>query len=74
MFTEQYIEVAERTAEEAREAGVAEIRAKLPTGESAEYCMEPECGEPIPEARRRALPGVKYCIECQARRERRGDL
>ena len=32
-------------------------RAALPQGRSARECVE--CGEPIPEARRRALPGVQ---------------
>ena len=31
-------------------------RARLPSGESAEYCEI--CGEDIPERRREALPGV----------------
>ena len=29
---------------------------------SLEECVE--CGEPIPEARRNAVPGVTMCIEC----------
>jgi phage/conjugal plasmid C-4 type zinc finger TraR family protein len=28
-----------------------------------------ECGEPIPEARQAALPGVKLCIDCQQARD-----
>jgi len=40
------------------------VRRRLPAGESLKYCAE--CGEPIPEARRRALPGVRLCIPCQA--------
>ena len=39
---------------------------------SAADCEAPDCGEPIPEARRRALPGVRLCIECQERYERLG--
>lgn len=31
--------------------------------ESAEYCIE--CGEKIPEARRRAIAGCQYCTQCQ---------
>lgn len=31
--------------------------------ESAEFCEE--CGEPIIEARRKAVPGVRYCLTCQ---------
>ena len=40
------------------------IRANLPTGESAEFCQDDDCGEPIPEGRRQALKGVQYCIDC----------
>ena len=43
--------------------------ASVPTGESATECQD--CGEPIPEARRRAVPGCLFCIFCQERRERR---
>lgn len=43
------------------------VRQALPTGESAEYCDE--CGEPIPEARRVAVPGVQHCIGCQSELE-----
>ncbi|MGE0860161.1 MAG: DksA/TraR family C4-type zinc finger protein [Gammaproteobacteria bacterium] len=32
-------------------------------GESRPDCEE--CGEPIPEARRRAVPGVRRCVGCQ---------
>lgn len=39
---------------------------------SAEECEAPDCGEPIPERRRRAVPGVRLCIECQERFERLG--
>ncbi len=38
-------------------------------GESLTECAE--CGEPIPEARRLALPGVKLCIDCQSARDAR---
>ncbi|MEC7763852.1 MAG: DksA/TraR family C4-type zinc finger protein [Pseudomonadota bacterium] len=40
---------------------------RAPVGESLAECAE--CGEPIPEARRKALPGVKICIECQQDRD-----
>ena len=46
---------------------VSGARARMPAGESAEYCDD--CGEPIPERRRAALPGVRTCITCQAARE-----
>lgn len=32
-----------------------------------EFCAE--CGEPIPEARRLAVPDCRLCIECQTERE-----
>lgn len=40
-----------------------------PVGESLADCAE--CGEPIPEARRLALPGVKLCLDCAAERQGR---
>ena len=36
-------------------------------GESLTHCAE--CEEPIPEARRSAIPGVKLCIDCQQERD-----
>ncbi|MDO8414142.1 MAG: TraR/DksA C4-type zinc finger protein [Gallionellaceae bacterium] len=38
-----------------------------PTRPSAKLC---ECGERIPAARRKAVPGVQTCIECQALNEK----
>lgn len=35
---------------------------------SAEFCEE--CGETIPEARRKLVPGVQMCVYCQERLER----
>ncbi|MGM0569553.1 DksA/TraR family C4-type zinc finger protein [Marinobacter sp.] len=43
-------------------------RANLPQGESLTHCDE--CGEPIPEARRQALPGVRLCVRCQGERDK----
>ena len=40
-----------------------------PVGESLTHCAE--CDEPIPEARRVALPGVKLCLDCQSERDGR---
>ncbi|MCO8326822.1 TraR/DksA C4-type zinc finger protein [Burkholderia cenocepacia] len=37
--------------------------------ESAAFCQNEECGVPIPEERRRAVPGCRFCIECQMHRE-----
>jgi phage/conjugal plasmid C-4 type zinc finger TraR family protein len=49
--------------------GVLRARARVPTGDSATHCLE--CGDEIPDARRRALPGVRTCITCQSARDRR---
>jgi phage/conjugal plasmid C-4 type zinc finger TraR family protein len=46
------------------EDAVAAVRRNISGGESAEFCEE--CDAPIPEARRKALPGVRYCIKCQS--------
>ncbi len=45
------------------EDALANVRARLPRGESLVYCEE--CGEPIPEARRKAVPGVRLCVACR---------
>ncbi|MEE4329581.1 MAG: DksA/TraR family C4-type zinc finger protein [Wenzhouxiangella sp.] len=50
--------------------GVARARAALGKGESRHECAE--CGNEIPEARRRAVPGVRLCIDCQAERDDAG--
>ncbi len=55
------------------EASVADELARLKASRgpaaraSAEECAE--CGEPIPEKRRQAMPGVQLCIECQSERD-----
>lgn len=46
---------------------VARARSELPGGESNKFCEE--CGEPIPEARRKALAGVRYCVKCQQEKD-----
>lgn len=46
------------------------IRSAIPAGPGAEECED--CGEPIPEARRKAMPGCTRCISCQESLERSG--
>lgn len=41
-----------------------------PTKASAKFCQNALCGQAIPEARRKAKPGVQLCIECQERKEK----
>jgi phage/conjugal plasmid C-4 type zinc finger TraR family protein len=43
---------------------VARARSRIPQGPGLSHCED--CDEPIPEARRRAIPGVRRCIGCQA--------
>jgi phage/conjugal plasmid C-4 type zinc finger TraR family protein len=49
------------------ESGVQLARSRLPEGKSLTHCEE--CGEAIPEARRKAIPGVRLCIDCQSELE-----
>ena len=42
--------------------------AKQAAQPSAEFCEQ--CGEDIPEARRKLVPGVQFCIYCQTKLER----
>lgn len=49
--------------------GVLTARARLPVGEGTEACVE--CGDEIPEARRKALPGARTCVSCQSGRDSR---
>lgn len=39
-------------------------RSRLPRGESLRCCEE--CGVDIPQARREAIPGVRFCVACQS--------
>ena len=48
---------------------LASARARLPSGPGLDECED--CGEPIPQARRRALPGARTCVACQAGRDKR---
>ena len=45
------------------EDAIQRARSRLPRGESLGHCEE--CAETIPEARRKAVPGVRLCIACQ---------
>jgi phage/conjugal plasmid C-4 type zinc finger TraR family protein len=50
------------------ESGVQLARSRLSDGESATHCEE--CGAPIPDARRKAIPGVRFCVSCQSELEK----
>lgn len=46
------------------EDAVRRARTRLAQGPSREQCEA--CGVAIPQARREAIQGVRYCIECQS--------
>ncbi|MGA2399910.1 MAG: DksA/TraR family C4-type zinc finger protein [Steroidobacteraceae bacterium] len=48
--------------------GIKRAQSRLPQGPSATHCDE--CGTEIPEARRKALPGTRLCVTCQAAQDR----
>lgn len=72
--TNAMIELAEERVEMERELGIADVRAAArrqrtyPDGVEFLVCT---CGETIPEARRRAVPGTRLCIDCATLAERR---
>jgi len=51
------------------EDAVARARSRLPQGQGLRECEA--CGESIPEARRRAVPGARLCLACQAEQDRK---
>ena len=50
------------------EDAISRARDQLPRGQSLENCEE--CDAAIPEARRQAVPGVRLCINCQAKHDK----
>ncbi|OQX10865.1 MAG: hypothetical protein BWK73_19095 [Thiothrix lacustris] len=56
------IDVAAERSESERHRFIA-ARVRF-VGESAHECRE--CGNDIPELRRKALPGIQICVECAA--------
>ncbi len=42
---------------------IKRVRSQMRTGPGLAHCEE--CDEPIPEARRKAMPGVRLCVSCQ---------
>jgi len=47
---------------------IKRARSQLPRGPGLSHCEE--CDAEIPEARRKAVPGVRLCIACQDERDR----
>jgi phage/conjugal plasmid C-4 type zinc finger TraR family protein len=48
--------------------GVQRARRQLRQGPGLTHCEE--CEAPIPEARRKAVPGVRLCVSCQEAHDR----
>lgn len=46
---------------------VTQARLRLAGGTGADHCDD--CGEPIPKARRKALPQSRTCVACQSLRD-----
>lgn len=47
---------------------VKRARSRMAEGEGLAYCEQ--CEAPIPEARRKAVPGVRLCVYCQTKAEK----
>lgn len=55
--------------EDSLKDAVSRARAGIPQGEALTDCED--CGEEIPEPRRKALPGARTCVICQSARDNR---
>lgn len=49
------------------EDAIRRARSRMPQGPGRESCED--CEAAIPEARRKALPGVRLCVACQEARD-----
>ncbi len=47
---------------------VSRAKSRLPRGPGLTNCAE--CGAEIPQARRDAIPGVRFCVACQDTQDR----
>jgi len=50
------------------EDAVKRARSHLPKGPGLTHCEA--CDAPIPEGRRKAIPGVRLCVACQEKADR----
>jgi len=48
--------------------GIRRVQSQLPQGPGLTHCAE--CGHAIPEARRKAIAGVRLCLPCQEASDR----
>lgn len=66
-ITERHIESSSAVVQLEQDEAIARIRAGL-NAEGADDCID--CGNPIPPARRAAMPSAERCIACQSHHER----
>ena len=67
------MDIADQAAEREelfREEALSHHRPQQQARLSAEFCEMEDCGVEIPQAHREAVPGCRYCIDCQERIER----
>jgi len=50
------------------EDAIQRVRSQLPSGASLSHCQA--CDAVIPEARRKAIPGVRLCVACQTEHDK----
>ena len=48
--------------------GIRRAKSRMPQGAGLTHCAE--CGNEIPEARQKAIPGVRLCLTCQDNEDR----
>ncbi|MDO9584755.1 MAG: TraR/DksA C4-type zinc finger protein [Desulfomicrobium sp.] len=63
-----YADIAAAREAEIRADALAARKSSPVTTASATECEE--CGDPIPERRRQAVPGCTRCVACQDEKER----
>lgn len=68
MVTVDIADFAAQAEEMFRGVALAQVARHAPRGVSATACAE--CGEPIPEGRRLAVPGCERCADCQDVKEK----
>lgn len=55
---------------EFRDLAVKTILSRMLNDNNDVYCLNDMCGIEIPVLRREAIPGCRFCIQCQAKSEK----
>lgn len=71
MSEESDIALAIEREDNMRDRTIRSIQAAILIDGGSEVLDCEDCGDEIPEARRRAIPSTRRCITCQTRAERR---